>query len=213
MQRRDLVAALVGGAIVLVLAGGVAWAAIPAVPGGVIQGCYDAGGNVKVVEALPCPSKYTPFQWNQRGPAGTNGRNGTNGTNGTNGVSVRSESEPAGANCANGGSKFTAAEDHVTYACNGSDGQDGADASSGAPWHILRRIVSVAPGGSTITIEQCPTGEFLLGGMFLEETNSQTVYTSRPSTTVPNAWEYKVDNSNATTSTLGVNMLTFCGTS
>ena len=49
--------------------------------------------------------------------------------------------------------------------------------------------------------------------MFLEETNSQTVYTSRPSTTVPDAWEYKVDNSNATTSTLGVNMLTFCGTS
>ena len=38
MRRRDLIAALAGGAIVLALAGGVAWAAIPNVPGGVIQG-------------------------------------------------------------------------------------------------------------------------------------------------------------------------------
>ena len=33
--------------------------------GGVIQGCYDSGGNVKVVAALPCPKGYTALQWNQ----------------------------------------------------------------------------------------------------------------------------------------------------
>ena len=46
---------------------------------------------------------------------------GTPGTNGTNGVSVTSATEAAGANCASGGSKFTAANG-VTFACNGAKG-------------------------------------------------------------------------------------------
>jgi len=85
-RRGSVLIGAVVGALATMLLGGIAWAAIPSTPGGVIQGCYDAGGNVKVVEALPCPSKYTPFQWNQQGPAGTNGTNGTDGTNGTNGT-------------------------------------------------------------------------------------------------------------------------------
>ena len=73
MRRRDLIAALAGGAFALLLAGGAAWAAIPG-PDGVIQGCYDGGGNVKVVQALPCPKNYTPFQWNEQGLKGEPGR-------------------------------------------------------------------------------------------------------------------------------------------
>ncbi len=53
MRRRDLIAAGLGAVAATVLAGGVAWAAIP--EGGVIQGCYDSGGNLKVVASLPCP--------------------------------------------------------------------------------------------------------------------------------------------------------------
>ena len=34
------------------LAVGIAYAAIES--GGVIQGCYDKGGNLKIVQALPC---------------------------------------------------------------------------------------------------------------------------------------------------------------
>src|SRR5262245_575265 len=134
IRRRDLVAAVTGGAVAIMLAGGVAWAAIG--DGGVIQGCYDSGGNVKVVSALPCPKGYTPFQWNQQGlkgdpgpqgPPGTNGQNGAPGDpgkDGHDGVSVTSEAEPAGANCPNGGSKFTAANG-ITYACDGPPGADG----------------------------------------------------------------------------------------
>jgi Collagen triple helix repeat (20 copies) len=85
-RRASLLIGAVVGALVTMLAGGIAWAAIPAVPGGVIQGCYDSGGNVKVVEALPCPPKHTPFQWNQQGAPGTNGTNGTNGTDGIDGA-------------------------------------------------------------------------------------------------------------------------------
>jgi hypothetical protein len=75
MRKRDLTTALVGAAIAMLLAGGVAWAAIPG-GGGVIQGCYDSGGNLKVVVALPCPRGYTSLSWNQQGPAGTSGEDG-----------------------------------------------------------------------------------------------------------------------------------------
>lgn len=78
MKTRNLAAALAAtAAAAAAVAGGVAWATIPD-SSGVIQGCYDSGGNVKVVAALPCPRGYTPFQWNQQGPPGIPG--GTGGT-------------------------------------------------------------------------------------------------------------------------------------
>jgi hypothetical protein len=76
---------------------GIAYGAIPGA-GAVIQGCYDSGGNLKVVNALPCPKSYTALAWNQQGVKGDtgatgatgedgiNGVDGTNGTNGTNGA-------------------------------------------------------------------------------------------------------------------------------
>ena len=67
MGRRSVVSLLLAGALMAVV-GGVAWAAIPG-PGGVIQGCYDGGGNLKVVEQLPCPKGFKPLAWNQAGPS------------------------------------------------------------------------------------------------------------------------------------------------
>ena len=63
--------------------GAIAYATIP--NSNVIQGCYDSGGNVKVVQALPCPKGYTPLAWNQQGPPGINGSNGTPGAKGDKG--------------------------------------------------------------------------------------------------------------------------------
>ncbi len=67
--------------------------------------------------------------------ASEDGTNGTDGSNGTDGVSVTSTAEPAGAHCASGGSKFTAAENNVTYACNGTGGSGGGslDSLDGSP--------------------------------------------------------------------------------
>jgi hypothetical protein len=59
MRKRDYKAALVGGALALLLSGGMAWAATIPGDAGVIQACADSGGNVKVVPALPCPKGYT----------------------------------------------------------------------------------------------------------------------------------------------------------
>jgi hypothetical protein len=122
-------------------AAGVALATIPG-SGGVINGCYEKRtGILRVIDAeagKTCLSFETPISWNQRGqdgapgPAGADGRDGApgppgaDGTDGQDGVSVMSEALAAGdANCANGGSKFTAANG-ITYACNGAPGQDGA---------------------------------------------------------------------------------------
>ena len=73
--------AAAAGALATALVGGIASAAIPG-PSGVIQGCYDSGGNVKVVEALPCPRNYTPLQWNAGGPTGPPGDKGPTGDKG-----------------------------------------------------------------------------------------------------------------------------------
>ena len=80
-RRASFVLAAAAGVLATALVGGIASAAIPG-PSGVIQGCYDSGGNVKVVEALPCPPKYTPFQWNQQGLQGAKGDKGDRGLNG-----------------------------------------------------------------------------------------------------------------------------------
>ena len=72
----------------------------------------------------------------KNGRDGKDGTNGTNGREGKDGVSVTSAAEPAGTNCANGGSKFTAANNNVTYACDGSGGTGGIgslDAPRGSP--------------------------------------------------------------------------------
>lgn len=81
-----------------------------------------------------------------QGPAGANGKDGVNGKDGAggkdgvNGTSVTSAVEPKGANCAEGGSKFTAASG-TSYACNGKAGKEGS------PWTAGGTL----PSGSTET--------------------------------------------------------------
>jgi hypothetical protein len=72
-----------------------------------------------------CMPGDIPISWN------------TEGVNGQDGVSVTSEALAPGDDpaCPNGGSKFTAADEVVTYACNGTngaDGQNGVDGQDGA---------------------------------------------------------------------------------
>jgi hypothetical protein len=65
--------------------------------GNVIHGCYDAGGNLKVVPTLPCPKTYTPLDWNQTGSAGATGATGATGPRGATGATG-----PSGADGATG---------------------------------------------------------------------------------------------------------------
>jgi hypothetical protein len=61
----------IGIGVLAVLAGGsVAFGAIPG-PDGVIKGCYDNSGYVKVIDsAASCNAGSTPISWNQKGPKG-----------------------------------------------------------------------------------------------------------------------------------------------
>jgi len=90
LRRRDVIAALLGGAIAIMLAGGVAWAAIPG-DGGVIQGCYTKiGGILRVIDTAKgehCLGIELPISWNQKGPPGKDGADGAPGPQGPSGTS------------------------------------------------------------------------------------------------------------------------------
>jgi hypothetical protein len=87
MRRRHWVALAAAAALAAMT--GTAWGTgtIAAIAGsnGVIVGCYDSGGNLKIVSALPCPKGYTALQWNQQGPKGDEGERGIQGVQGPEG--------------------------------------------------------------------------------------------------------------------------------
>jgi hypothetical protein len=103
MRKRDLIAALAGGAALLALAGSVAWAAIPG-DGGVYTACMLKNvGTVRLIDkSLPpgnlmshCkPTLEVEISWSQRGPQGLQGIQGATGEKGDPG--------PAGADGADG---------------------------------------------------------------------------------------------------------------
>lgn len=159
MRRRDIVAAAAGAIVATVLAGGVAWAAIPG-PSGVIQGCYDSGGNVKVVEALPCPKGHTPFVWNQQGTQGPKGDTGEPGERGPAGLpGERGDTGAPGAPGAPG-----------EQGPQGLPGQNGAQGEQGEPggvsgYEYLFRVFTLNPGGQLLNEHlACPAGKVILGG-------------------------------------------------
>jgi len=121
-RRRLSVLAVVSGAAVLAAA--YAYGSITTT-NNQYTGCL-AGGQISSVNigstpTKTCPKSATQISWSQAGPQGLPGANGIDGADG---VSVTSTTEPAGANCADGGSKFTAANG-ITYACNGAKGDQG----------------------------------------------------------------------------------------
>jgi hypothetical protein len=144
IPRRWKAAAIAAG-VVVVVGTGYGYSAITAT-NNTYTGCLQNGDLTAIaIGSTPlknCPKTATQISWSQTGPQGLAGQDGTDGADGADGVSVTSATEPAGANCADGGSKFTAANDNVTYACNGAkgdqgspgqkgeDGQDGTDGAS-----------------------------------------------------------------------------------
>ena len=120
LTRIGLLSIAMAGA--LLVAGGVAYATIG--DGGVIQGCYDSGGNLKVVAAPPCPKGYTALQWNEQGPSGPAGPTGAKGDKGDTGPTgprgpsgADGSSNLAGQMCPAGG-QVTGFDAHGDIVCN-----------------------------------------------------------------------------------------------
>lgn len=83
-----IVAGVIG--VILLVGGTAAGAALASGPvsSGVIQGCYDSGGNLKVLvgTATACGKGYTALNWNQTGPQGPQGLQGLQGPQGPQGA-------------------------------------------------------------------------------------------------------------------------------
>jgi hypothetical protein len=73
-------------AAILGTGGGFAWASIPD-PGGVIHGCYDNKGALRVIDntSSTCKNGETPLEWSEQGPSGTTGPKGPSGDTGLQG--------------------------------------------------------------------------------------------------------------------------------
>jgi hypothetical protein len=131
MRRRDLLGAAAGAVIATVLAGGVAWAAIPS-QGGTINGCYQkVEGQLRVIDARSdtCRPSELPIAWNEQGvpgPKGDKGDAGKDGADGHDGTSVTVTPDAPGANCPAGGVKITGANG-AAYVCNAIPPDPGAD--------------------------------------------------------------------------------------
>lgn len=116
--------ALVGAVMIALPSAGIAYAAIPG-SNGVIQGCYDSGGNVKVVSELPCPKSWTPLAWNQTGPQGPVGATGPQGPIGATGPQgPKGDTGATGATGPQGATGATGAQ--------GPKGDTGATGATGA---------------------------------------------------------------------------------
>jgi hypothetical protein len=77
---------LLATTLLLALAAGIAYAAIPD-SNGVVRGCYQAtSGTLRVIGSNPtvgggkCTSSEKPLNWSQRGPTGAKGATGADGT-------------------------------------------------------------------------------------------------------------------------------------
>jgi hypothetical protein len=80
-----------GLAIGVLMIGGTAFAVSSSIPdaNGIIHGCYDSGGNVKVIDTSvtsACPKGYTALNWNYLGPQGQTGATGPQGPAGATGA-------------------------------------------------------------------------------------------------------------------------------
>jgi Collagen triple helix repeat (20 copies) len=168
VRRRDLVAALVGGAIVMVLAGGVAWAAIPS-DGSVYTACMLKNvGTVRLIDkSLPAgnlmsrckPALEIEVSWNQEGQQGIAGQPGSVGAKGDKGDT----GEP-GQNGAVGQPGEQGARGEP-----GAQGEPGIQGPKGDPgalagYEIVRTFGSAQENELFTLTAPCPAGKQVVGG-------------------------------------------------
>lgn len=123
-------------AVVLLGAGGIAYATIPS-GAGVINGCYQkVNGQLRVIDAASasCRNDETPLSWSQTGPAGTPGPAGPTGPTGPAGPT--GPTGPAGA--------------------NGSPGLSG--------FQVVRQFTTNDTSPYKYLTVYCPAGKTLIGG-------------------------------------------------
>lgn len=138
-------AAIGAGAVVVVVAGGIAWGAIPGA-GGTISACYRTGnatsdevGRVRVIDSAlgqKCSKDEKSLTWNQTGPRGPIGATGAAGPTGATGA--------AGATGATGPQGPAGA--------TGATGATGAQGPAGASTGMQTTFALAAPGTPVLEV-------------------------------------------------------------
>ena len=155
---------LIAGCVVVAVAGGVAYAAIPG-PDGVIHGCYQKQvGNLRVIDPTTgrkCRPSELPITWSQTGPPGPQGPADPKGATGAQGPPG-----PQGATGPAGPIGLTGAR-----GATGATGPQGPVGPQGPPGVSNYQIVtnnltntSLANLAEAIQSASCPAGKRLLGG-------------------------------------------------
>jgi hypothetical protein len=222
-RRSQLLLAAAGGAIVVALAGGIAWASIPDAAG-VIHTCYSqANGTWRPIDSptQKCKAGETPLDLNQKGskgdvgPSGPSGASGADGAPGPSGPSGPAGSDggpgpsgPSGPAGADGTSVTSAALGQGDANCpeggsqftaaNGNTYACNSTSASTAPWNIVTTAFGTLPPGiSLFQVVPCPAGLQVLGGTFDQPLASGVQGSSSP-TADGAGWTYTVSNGAAT---------------
>ena len=211
MRRRDIVAAAAGAIVATVLAGGVAWAAIPG-DGGVYSACMLKNvGTVRLIDkSLPpsnlmsrCTALETEIAWNKQGPQGLQGIQGLPGQSGANGADGRpgvqgppgptGDKGDPGQNGADGapGPQGQPGE-------RGAQGEQGPEGIPGVPgglsgYELAFKCCQDLPSGFSSTVVDCPAGKRAISGGYEGYGN---IIHSMPLTT-GDGWRFWVDNPTA----------------
>jgi len=158
-MKHTLISAAAGALAATVIAGGVAWATIPA-SNGVINGCYQKiDGVLRIVDAADaCRASELPTSWNQTGQQGVQGPTGPKGDQGEKGATgATGPSGPKG--------------DTGPAGQKGDTGQTGATGPAGPAGvsgieYVTAQGVATAGGqfGRFPFEARCSAGKTVLGG-------------------------------------------------
>lgn len=182
-------ALLAAAAVVAAITGGIAFGAIG--DGGVIQGCHDRGGNVKVVNALPCPRGYEAFQWNVQGDKGDPGVKGDPGAPGPAGP----QGEP--------GEKGEKGDPGAPGSA-GPQGEPGEPGDEGlVGWESTSSLREISPSSAAQVGLTCSQGKMVLGGGFDISGGALVILASKP-LTLNDGWSVEVRNDSDTIRSLRI---------
>jgi hypothetical protein len=187
-------ALLVAIVALTVALGGAAYAAIP--DNGVIHGCYDSGGSLKVIDTSTvqtCPKGYTSLTWNQTGPQGNTGVSGPAGPKGDTGaIGPQGPAGPQG-----------------PQGLQGVQGSPGAAGVSG--YNVQTTEVTIQAGSVGGETVQCPPGQVALGGGWgaglvghYFDINQSTPFTVN---TPNDSWHFVIDNESGIVINVGLDAI------
>lgn len=154
-MKHALLSAAAGALAATLIAGGVAWAAIPA--GGVINGCYQKNeGLLRVIDTATdgCNAAELPISWSQTGPQGAQGPQGPKGDKGDQG-----DPGPQGAPGPQG--------ERGPQGEQGEQGPPGRTVPDTDTYYVPRYVFADGEVGANTEAEviaSCPAGEFVTGG-------------------------------------------------